>query len=110
VVPALDAFRSLGLSPDILPFIPRRGEEVLPYYPYHPNEEQLEFLLKNHYVLVLSDIAGMQDPDSQMLKEFVEQGGVAVLFGPAIPYGDKFEREELVGVGKSRPSFIIGLR
>jgi len=97
VVPALDAFRSLGLSPDILPFIPRRGEEVLPYYPYHPNEEQLEFLLKNHYVLVLSDIAGMQDPDSQMLKEFVEQGGVAVLFGPAIPYGDKFEREELVG-------------
>ena len=103
VVPALDGFRSLGLSPDILPFIPRRGEEVLPYYPYHPNEEQLEFLLKNRYVLVLSDIAGMQDPDSQMLKEFVEQGGVAVLFGPAIPYGDNFVREELCG-GQENPA------
>jgi len=103
VVPALDAFRSLGLSPDILPFIPRQGEEVLPYYPYHPNEEQLEFLLKNRYVLVLSDIAGMQDPDSQLLKEFVEQGGVVVLFGPAIPYGDRFEREELVG-GQEKPA------
>jgi len=103
VVPALDAFRSLGLSPDILPFIPRRREEVLPYYPYHPDEEQLQFLLKNRYVLVLSDIAGMQDPDSQMLKDFVEQGGVAVLFGPAIPYGDRFEREELIG-GRENPA------
>ena len=103
IVPALDAFRSLGLSPDILPFIPRRREEVLPYYPYHPDEEQLQFLLKNRYVLVLSDIAGMQDPDSQMLKDFVEQGGVAVLFGPAIPYGDRFEREELTG-GRENPA------
>jgi len=103
VVPALDAFRSLGLSPDILPFIPRRGEEILPYYPYHPDEEQLEYLLKNRYVLVLSDIAGMQDPDSQMLKEFIEKGGVALLFGPAIPYGDKFEREELCG-GQEEPA------
>ncbi len=105
VVPALDAFRSLGLSPDILPFIPRQGEEVLPYYPYHQNEEQLQFLLKNRYVLVLSDIAGMQDPDSQMLKEFVERGGVAILFGPAIPYGDRFEREELVGGQESPAGF-----
>jgi len=97
VAPALDAFRSLGLNSDILPFIPRAGEEILPYYPYHSNQEHRDFLLNNRYVLVLSDIAGMQDPDSQMLKEFVQEGGVVIFFGPSIPYGDQFEREELCG-------------
>ncbi len=96
-VPSLDAFRRLGISPDIIPFLPPKGEEILPYYPYHLNEEQLDFLLRHRYVLVLSDIAGMQDTDSLLLKEFIEKGGVAILFGPSIPYGDRFDREALCG-------------
>lgn len=103
IVPSLDALRRLGISPDILPFIPPKGEEILPYYPYHLNEEQLDFLLKNHYLLVLSDIAGMQDTDSLLLKSFIEKGGVALLFGPSIPYGDNFDRDELCG-GRENPA------
>ncbi len=105
ILPALDAFRRLGVSPDILPFIPPRGEEILPYYPYHLNEEQLSFLLKTTSVLVLADVAGMQDTDSLLLKRFIEEGGAAVLTGPHIPYGDSFEREELCG-GKENPAQV----
>ena len=97
IVPALDAFRRLGLAVEIVPFIPPKGEDVLPFYPYHLNEEQLEFLLSRKYVLVLPDISGMQDTDSVLLKTFVERGGTAVLFGPRIPYGDLFDREALTG-------------
>lgn len=96
-VPSLDGLRKLGISPDIIPFLPPKGEEILPYYPYHLNEEQLTFLLHHRYVLVLSDIAGMQDTDSLLLKEFIDKGGVAILFGPSIPYGDRFDRDELCG-------------
>ncbi len=102
VLPALDAFRRLGVNPDILPFIPPRGEDILPYYPYHMNHEQLEYLLKTGSILVLADIAGMQDTDSLLLRRFIEEGGAAVLVGPHIPYGDSFEREELCG-GKENP-------
>jgi hypothetical protein len=102
VLPALDAFRRLGVNPDILPFIPPRGEEILPYYPYHMNQEQLEYLLKTGSILVLADVAGMQDTDSLLLRRFIEEGGAAVLAGPHIPYGDSFEREELCG-GKENP-------
>jgi hypothetical protein len=109
IVPALDAFRRLGVSPDLVPFVPPRGEEILPYYPYHLNEEQLEFLLKNRYVLVLSDVAGMQDTDSLLLKEFVKKGGVVILFGPQIPYGDKFDREELCGAREEKGRFAGSL-
>ncbi len=97
IVPSLDAFRQLGISPEILPFLPPKGEDVLPYYPYHLNREQLDFLLRNKYVLVLNDIAGMQDTDSLLLKSFIEKGGVVLLFGPSIPYGDQFDRETLCG-------------
>ena len=38
IVPALDGFRRLGASAEIIPFIPPKGEEILPYYPYHLNE------------------------------------------------------------------------
>lgn len=110
IVPALDAFRSLGLSPDILPFIPRRGEEVLPYYPYHPDEEQLQFLLKNRYVLVLSDIAGMQDPDSQMLKDFVEQGAWLCFLVRLFPMETGSNGKSSSVVGKIPPDFIPGLK
>lgn len=103
VVPALEAFRILGISPDIIPFVPPRGEEILPYYPYQVNQEQLDFLLANRYVLVLPDIAGLQDTDSRLIKEFVSQGGVVVLFGPHIPYGDGWERQELYGASEEQP-------
>ncbi len=96
-LPALDSFRKLGMTADIIPFIPPEGEEILPYYPMSLNEEQLEYLLEKNYVLILPDISGMQDTDSLLLKEFVQKGGAAVLFGPHIPYGDRFDRAELCG-------------
>jgi len=102
-VPALDAFRRLGVPAGIAPFLPPKGEEILPYYPYHANIEQLEYLLDNKIVLVLPDIAGMQDTDSLMLKAFVERGGTALLFGPRIPFGDGFARDALVGERRGRP-------
>jgi hypothetical protein len=97
IVPALDGFRKLGAAVEIVPFIPPQGEEILPYYPFHLNEEQLEYLLSQKSVLVLPDIAGMQDTDSLLLKTFIERGGAAVLFGPRIPFGDQFNREDMVG-------------
>jgi len=96
-LPALDGFRRLGMAADVIPFIPPQEEETLPYYPMGLNNEQLKFLLDKNYVLILPDISGMQDTDSLLLKEFVERGGVAVLFGPHIPYGDRFDRAELCG-------------
>ncbi len=112
IVPSLDACRRLGLSPDIIPFLPPGGEDVLPYYPYHLNEEQLGFLLRNNYVLVLSDIAGMQDTDSLLLRNFVEKGGVAILFGPSIPYGDQYDRDQICGgrENQARPHSVITVK
>jgi hypothetical protein len=97
IVPALDALRTVGIAADIEPFIPPKGEEILPFYPYGMNEAQLAGWLERKTVLVLADVSGMQDTDSGLLKAFVERGGTALLFGPTIPYGDLFEREALVG-------------
>jgi hypothetical protein len=104
IIPALDGFRKLGAAVEIVPFIPAKGEEILPYYPFHLNEEQLEYLLSHKSVLVLPDIAGMQDTDSLLLKTFIERGGAAVLFGPRIPFGDQFNREDLVGGNEEKPA------
>lgn len=101
-IPALDSLRLLGFAADIVPYVPPKGEEILPYYPMSLNEEELEYFLERKLVLVLPDISGMQDTDSILLKTFVEKGGVALLFGPRIPYGDRFEREVLCG-GKEKP-------
>jgi hypothetical protein len=101
--PALDAFRRLGVAADIVPFVPPRREEILPFYPYHLNEEQVAYLLDRKYVLVLPDVAGMQDTDSALLKTFVERGGNVLLYGPRIPYGDLFDREALTG-GTEEPA------
>jgi hypothetical protein len=101
-LPALDGFRRLGMAAEIIPFVPPKGEEILPYYPMSLNREQLDFLLDRNYVLILPDISGMQDTDSLLLKEFVEKGGAAVLFGPHIPYGDRFNRTELCGGGENK--------
>ncbi len=107
-LPALDAFRRLGVPAGIVPFVPPRGEEILPFYPYHRNDEQVETLLREKTILVLPDVAGMQDTDSLMLKAFVERGGTVLLFGPRIPFGDGFKRDELVGA-KERAAVRHGL-
>jgi len=96
-LPALDAFRKLGVAVEVIPFIPPKGEEILPYYPFRMNEEQLEYLLSRKVVLVLPDISGMQETDSLLLKTFVERGGTVIQFGPHIPYGDLFDRKTFVG-------------
>ncbi len=97
IAPALDALRKVGVAADIEPFIPPKGEEILPFYPYGMNEAQLRGWQERKTALVLAGIAGMQDTDSRLLKAYVERGGTALLFGPDIPYGDLFDREALVG-------------
>src|SRR6266498_914044 len=97
-LPALDAFRVLGVPVDILPYAPPLDESVYPYYPFHMNEEVLARLIKERTVLVLPNVSGFQQTDSDLIKAFVEQGGVIVAFGPQIPMGRSYERDELFGL------------
>jgi hypothetical protein len=97
IVPALDGLRRLGVSPDILPFIPPPGEEILPYYPLHLNPEQLAFFQANNYVLILPDIGGMQDTDSLLIKKYMEDGGKVIFFGARIPYTRPYDRDQACG-------------
>jgi hypothetical protein len=62
------------------------------------NRDVLSRLLKERTVLVLPNISGFQQTDSDLIKSFVEQGGVIVAFGPQIPMGRSYERDELFGV------------
>jgi len=55
-------------------------------------------LLKEQTVLVLPNVSGFQQTDSDLIKAFVEQGGVVIAFGPEIPMGRSYERQELFGV------------
>jgi len=103
ITPALDAFRQLGISYDVIPFIPKKGEEILPFYPMNKNPEQIDYLLKNKYILILPDISGMQETDSEMIEDFVRRGGLVIAFGPRIPYGDRFDREKLWGAKELIP-------
>jgi hypothetical protein len=103
IVPALDALRRLGISPDILPFVPPPGEEILPYYPLHLNPEQLAFFQANNYVLVLTDIGGFQDTDGFLITKFIEDGGRVIFFGSRIPYTRTYAREEASG-GRENPA------
>ena len=96
-LPALDAFRSLGVAVDVLPYAPRLDESVYPYYPIHHNPDVLERLIKERTILVLANVSGFQQTDSDMIKEFVERGGVIVTFGELIPMGRTYERRELFG-------------
>jgi hypothetical protein len=96
-LPALDAFRKLGVPIDILPYAPRLDESVYPYYPIHMNEAVLGRLLRERTVLVLANVSGFQQTDSDLIKAFVERGGVVVAFGPQIPYGRTYERKDLFG-------------
>ena len=96
-LPALDAFRKLGIPIDILPYAPPLAESIYPYYPYHMNEDVLNRLLAEKTVLVLANVSGFQQTDSDLIKAFVERGGVVVAFGPQIPYGRSYERKDLFG-------------
>lgn len=96
-LPALDAFRALGVPIDILPYAPRMDESVYPYYPIHHNPDVLERLLKEKTVLVLANVSGFQQTDSDLIKEFVQRGGVIVAFGEQIPMGRSYDRKELFG-------------
>jgi hypothetical protein len=101
-LPATDALCKLGISPDILPFIPREGEDILPFYPMNINQQQLDYILNNKYVMILPDISGMQETDSELLEAFVRKGGVVIAFGPRIPYGDRFDRVRFWGAEEIR--------
>jgi hypothetical protein len=96
-LPALDAFRILGIPVDLLPYAPTVAESILPYYPIHMNQNVLARLLKERTVLVLPDVSGFQQTDSDLIKAFVEQGGTLFAFGPDIPMGRSYERRELFG-------------
>ena len=101
-LPALDAFRKMGVPVDILPYAPRVSEGFYPYYPIHMNDEVLKRLLEERTVLLLANVSGFQQTDSDLIKAFVDSGGVVVAFGPQIPYGRTFERMDLFG-GESLP-------
>ena len=97
-LPALDAFRKLGVPVDILPYAPPREESVYPYYPFHHNPDVLQRLLTDKTVLILPNVSGFQQTDSDLIKAFIEQGGVVVAFGPQVPMGRSYERSELFGI------------
>jgi uncharacterized protein DUF4434 len=97
-LPALDAFRVLGVPVDLLPYAPPLDESVYPYYPFHANRDVLARLLRERTVLVLPNVSGFQQTDSDLIKAFVEQGGVVVAFGPQVPMGRSYERDELFGL------------
>ena len=101
-LPALDAFRVLGVPVDLLPYAPPLEESVYPYYPFHMNKDVLSRQLKEPTVLVLPNVSGFQQTDSDLIKSYVEQGGVIVAFGPQIPMGRSYERRELFGVEESQ--------
>lgn len=103
-LPALDAFRVLGIPVDLLPYAPPLEESVYPYYPFHANQTVLARLLRERTVLVLPNISGFQQTDSDLIKSFIEQGGVVVAFGPQIPMGRSYERRELFGIDEEHTS------
>jgi hypothetical protein len=96
-LPALDAFRALGVPVDILPYAPRIDESVYPFYPIHHNPDVLERLLKEKTVLILANVSGFQQTDSDLIKAFVTRGGAVVAFGEQIPMGRSYDRKELFG-------------
>jgi hypothetical protein len=96
-LPALDAFRLLGIPFDVLPYAPPAEESVYPFYPFHMNGDVLARLLRERTVLVLPNVSGFQQTDSDLIQAFVRAGGVIVAFGPQIPMGRSYEREELFG-------------
>ena len=103
-IPALDAFRILGIPVDILPYSPPLSEDY-PYWPNTPNEDVLPRLLKDQKILILPDVSGFKRTDSDWIKSFVEQGGVVIAFGPQIPMAraSSYERKDLFGLEEAEP-------
>jgi len=101
-LPALDAFRTLGIAVDILPYVPRLSEDY-PYWPNHPNDSVMPRLLKDKKVIILPDISGFKRTDSDWIEKFVKEGGAVIAFGPQIPMAraSSYERKELFGVEES---------
>ncbi|MHB9012196.1 MAG: DUF4434 domain-containing protein [Ignavibacteriaceae bacterium] len=97
---ALDAFRTLGMPVDILPYAPPLKESYQPYYPYHENPDVLKRLLKNKKILVFPNISGFYQTDSDMIKHFIENGGTVIAFGPHIPMGTTYDRSLIFGIKK----------
>ncbi|HUE82654.1 MAG TPA: DUF4434 domain-containing protein [Pyrinomonadaceae bacterium] len=110
-LPALDAFRVLGIPFDVLPYAPRLDESVYPYYPFNLNPDVLKRLLRDGSILVLPNVSGFQQTDSDLMKAFVEEGGVILAFGPQLPMGRSYERREFMGVDEttmgSQRKFVI---
>lgn len=110
-LPALDAFRILGIPLDILPYEPPSDESLLPYYPFEPNPDVLARLLRTKTVLVLPNVSGFQRTDSELIREFVRQGGAVIAFGPQVPTGVSYKRSEVFGVTElpfsSHDAFIV---
>jgi uncharacterized protein DUF4434 len=100
-LPALDGFRTLGVPVDLLPYAPPLEESVYPYYPFHHNQDVLDRLLADKTVLILPNVSGFQQTDSDLIKAFIEQGGVVVAFGPQVPMGRSYERTELFGIDET---------
>lgn len=101
-LPALDAFRVVGVPVDLLPYAPPLDESVYPYYPFHANKDALARLLRERTVLVLPNVSGFQQTDSDLIKAFIEQGGVIVVFGPQVPMGRSYERQKLFGINEEK--------
>ena len=97
-LPAFDAFRRLGIPLGVLPYEPPADESLLPYYPFHLNPDVLNRLLRDGTVLVLPDVSGLQKTDSDLIRQFLEQGGVVIAFGPRIPTGVSYNRADIFGV------------
>ena len=110
-LPGLDAFRRAGIPVDVLPYAPAIEESEYPYFPFHMNPTVLERLVSTRRVLLLPDVSGFQQTDSDLIDAFVKRGGVVVAFGPHLPMGRSFERDQLFGgreTGGSPPPGIRG--
>ncbi len=99
-LPAIDAFRRLGVAADFVPFAPAITESVYPFYPYRPNGTALRRYLDEKMALVLPDVSGFHNVDSEFVKAFLEQGGTIVAFGPQLPMGNTYDRDALLGAAE----------
>ncbi len=98
---AFDALRVMGIPFDILPYAPTRTDAYPPCFPSQENPKVLARLLKEKEVLILPSIFGLNRPDSDLLKHFVEDGGTVIAFGPRIPGGTTYKRADFFGIEKT---------
>jgi len=109
-VPALDAFRILGVPADFLPFAPAAKESSYPFYPYNHNEAAVARLIETKTALILPDVSGFHKTDSDFIRAFVKRGGAVVAFGPRLPMGNTYDRDKFLGAaegGKAVRSSVV---